>query len=78
MTTLVRATYDHGVLKLREPLPLLENQQVAVLVTSLGQWEKAFRALLAAVHARTRRFSFHDIERDITSAARRVRRRQAA
>lgn len=75
MTTLVRAKYGHGVLKLREPLPLLEEELVSVLVTPLGQWEKAFRALLAKVHARARRFQSKEIEQDITLASRRIRKR---
>ena len=75
MTTLVRAKYDHGVLKLREPLPLLKEELVSVLVTPLGQWEKTFRALLAKVHARARRFRSKEIEQDITLASRRIRKR---
>lgn len=72
MTTLVRAKYDHGVLRLKAPLPLLEKEQVSILVTPVGQWEKAFRALLSKVHARARRFQSREIERDITLASRRV------
>ncbi len=75
MTTLVRAKYGHGVLKLKEPLPLLEEELVSVLVTPLGQWEKAFRALLAKVHARARSFRSKEIEQDITLASRRIRKR---
>ncbi len=75
MTTLVRAKYDRGVLKLREPLPFLEEEQVSVLVTSVGQWEKAFRTLLAKVHARAKRFRSIEIERDITLASRKTRKR---
>lgn len=73
--TLVRAKYNNGVLKLREPLPLLDKEQVSVLVTSIGQWEKAFRALLVKVHARTRRFRSREIEQDITLASRRAHKR---
>ena len=72
---MVRARYDHGVLKLKEPLPLLEKEQVSVLITPLGQWEKAFRALLAKVHARARHFRSHEIEHDITLASRRIHKR---
>lgn len=75
MTTLVRAKYDHGVLKLREPLPLLDKEQVSVLITPIGQWEKAFRALLSKVHARTRRFRSREIERDITLASNKTHKR---
>lgn len=78
MTTLVRARYDHGVLRLKEPLPLLEEEQVSVLVTPVRQWEKSFRALLAKVHARTRRFRSSEIERDITLASRRAHKRRAS
>lgn len=78
MTTLVRARYDHGVLKLKEPLPLLEEELVSVLVTPVGQWEKAFRTLLTKVHARMRRFQAGEIERDITLASRRTHRAKAA
>ncbi len=76
MTTLVRARYDHGVLKLKERLPLLEQEWVSVLVTPLGQWEKAFRSLLAKVHTRTRHFRLSEIERDITLASRKVHKRK--
>jgi len=75
MTTLVRARYGHGVLKLKGPLPLLEEEQVSVLVTPVGQWEKAFRALLTKVHARMRRFPSSEIEQDITRASRRASKR---
>ena len=74
-TALVRAKYNNGVLKLKEPLPLLDEEQVSVLVTSVGQWEKAFRALLAKIHTRTRRFRSREIEQDITLASRKVHRR---
>lgn len=75
MTTLVRAKYDRGVLKLKERLPFLEDEQVSVLVTSLGQWEKSFRALLAKVHARAKHFRSAEIERDITFASRKTHKR---
>ena len=75
MSTLVRARYDRGVLKLKEPLPFLEKEQVSVLITPVGQWEKAFRTLLAKVHARTRRFHSHEIEQDITFVSRRAHKR---
>ena len=75
MTALVRATYHPGILRLKAPLPLLDAEQVAVVVTSMGQWEKAFRALLATVHARTRQFSLKEIERDITRASHQARKR---
>ena len=78
MTTLVRAIYNRGVLKLKDPLPLLNAEQVSVLVTPVGQWERAFRTLLAAVHARSRRFTSKEIERDITSASRQARKRPMA
>lgn len=78
MTTLVRATYNHGVLKLKDPLPLLEAESVSVLVMPVGQWERAFRTLLASIHARTRRFASSQIERDITYASRQVRKRPMA
>lgn len=73
MATLVRAKYDSGVLKLKEPLPLLDEEQVSVLVTPVGQWGKASRSLLSKVHARTRRFRSREIERDITLASKRVK-----
>ncbi len=75
MTTLVRARYDHGVLRLKERLPLLEEELVSVLIIPVGQWEKTFRSLLARVHVRTRRFQSGEIERDITLASRRAHKR---
>ena len=75
MATLVRAQYDHGVLKLKERLPFLEKEQVSVLITPIGQWEKAFRSLLAKVHARARRFRSREIEQDITLASRKTHKR---
>ena len=71
----MRAQYDHGVLKLKERLPFLEKERVSVLITPIGQWEKAFRTLLAKVHARTRRFRSREIEQDITIVSRRARKR---
>ena len=74
-TTLVRAKYNNGVLKLKERLPFLEKEQLSVLITAIGQWEKAFRALLAKVHARARRFRSREIEQDITFASRKAHKR---
>jgi predicted DNA-binding antitoxin AbrB/MazE fold protein len=46
MTLTVEATYENGVLKLAQPLPLKEHARVQVTLQTAGNWVEATAGLL--------------------------------
>ena len=46
MSIVVEATYQNGVLKVAEPLPLKENEKVVVTVQTEASWAKRTAGLI--------------------------------
>ena len=72
MTRSVQARYEHGVLTPLSRVDIPEGATVQVTIVPVA-WEKKFRALLAKVHAKTRRVPPGQIEAAITRASEEVR-----
>lgn len=78
MAQLIRARFEHGVLKPLQRLQLKKKEICLVSVYPEQQWQRHFDALLTKLRKRASRYRPSRIETDITAARTEVRAKRRA
>lgn len=74
MSQAINAIYENGVFKPLEKVSFKEHEKVEIKVLSVDNWQKRFDRIIKKIHKKTSRFSPEEIEADIATAIKEVRK----
>lgn len=74
MGEVITAIYEKGILKPLQQLYLKPHQKVRIILEPDIKWYKEFKNLLKKIHSRTVKFNSNEIEKDISSASKQIRK----
>jgi len=74
MSQVIEAVFENGVFRPLRPVEMTEREVVAIKIISSGEWQSKFSNAISRIHKNTARHRSEEIEADILSAAKEVRK----
>jgi predicted DNA-binding antitoxin AbrB/MazE fold protein len=74
MSQVIEAIFENGVFRPLQPVEMTEREVVAIKVISSGEWQSNFSKVIERIHKNTARYRSEEIEADILSAVKEVRK----
>lgn len=74
MSQVIEAVFENGVFRPLRPVEMTEREVVAIKIISPGEWQSKFSNVISRIHKNTARHRSEEIETDILSAVKEVRK----